>query len=79
MFMCVVNQKPVNKLDLTWKQSFLIHRYTLFARKKFAVAKHSSLFRRIVSDNESKLSDIESRLRTNNIFEKPFTKSFVVR
>jgi hypothetical protein len=24
MFMCVVNQKPVNKLDLTWKQSFLI-------------------------------------------------------
>jgi hypothetical protein len=25
MFMCVVNQKPVNKLDLTWKQSFLIN------------------------------------------------------
>jgi hypothetical protein len=24
MFMCVVNQKAVNKLDLTWKQSFLI-------------------------------------------------------
>ncbi len=24
MFMCVVNQKSVNKLDLTWKQSFLI-------------------------------------------------------
>jgi hypothetical protein len=24
MFMCVVNRKPVNKLDLTWKQSFLI-------------------------------------------------------
>ena len=24
MFMCVVNLKPVNKLDLTWKQSFLI-------------------------------------------------------
>ena len=24
MFMCVVNPKPVNKLDLTWKQSFLI-------------------------------------------------------
>ncbi len=22
--MCVVNLKPVNKLDLTWKQSFLI-------------------------------------------------------
>jgi hypothetical protein len=25
MFMCVVNLKSVNKLDLTWKQSFLIH------------------------------------------------------
>ncbi len=24
MFMCVVNQKSDNKLDLTWKQSFLI-------------------------------------------------------
>ncbi len=26
MFMCVVNLKSVNKLDLTWKQSFLIAR-----------------------------------------------------
>jgi hypothetical protein len=24
MSMCVVNRKSVNKLDLTWKQSFLI-------------------------------------------------------
>ena len=24
MFMCVVNLKSANKLDLTWKQSFLI-------------------------------------------------------
>ena len=24
MFMCVVNLKSVNKLDLTWKQSFLM-------------------------------------------------------
>jgi hypothetical protein len=24
MFMCVVYMKSVNKLDLTWKQSFLI-------------------------------------------------------
>jgi hypothetical protein len=24
MFMCVVNLKSVNKLDLTWKQSFVI-------------------------------------------------------
>jgi hypothetical protein len=28
MFMCVVNLKSVNKLDLTWKQSFLILFYT---------------------------------------------------
>jgi hypothetical protein len=27
MFMCVVNLKAVNKLDLTWKQSFLIKFY----------------------------------------------------
>ncbi len=25
MFMCVVNLESVNKLDLTWKQSFLIN------------------------------------------------------
>jgi hypothetical protein len=30
MFMCVVNLKAVNKLDLTWKQSFLIKCYKLF-------------------------------------------------
>lgn len=24
MFMCVINLESVNKLDLTWKQSFLI-------------------------------------------------------
>jgi hypothetical protein len=28
MFMCVVNLKSVNKLDLTWKQSFLIKGHT---------------------------------------------------
>jgi hypothetical protein len=27
MFMCAVHQKLVNKLDLTWKQSFLIYCY----------------------------------------------------
>jgi hypothetical protein len=27
MFMCVVNLKLVNKLDLTWKQPFLILAY----------------------------------------------------
>jgi hypothetical protein len=29
MFMCVVNLESVNKLDLTWKQSFLIGVYVL--------------------------------------------------
>ncbi len=29
MFMCVVNLKSVNKLDLTWKQSFLILKFNL--------------------------------------------------
>jgi len=32
MFMCVVNQKSVNKLDLTWKQSFLIRSITVWQR-----------------------------------------------
>ncbi len=30
MFMCVVNLEAVNKLDLTWKQSFLIHQFDTF-------------------------------------------------
>ncbi len=30
MFMCVVNLKSVNKLDLTWKQSFLITQKKMF-------------------------------------------------
>ncbi len=30
MFMCVVNLESVNKLDLTWKQSFLIVSLNLF-------------------------------------------------
>ncbi len=29
MFMCVVNLKSVNTLDLTWKQSFLILSITI--------------------------------------------------
>jgi hypothetical protein len=29
MFMCIVHQKSVNKLDLTWKQSFLIYVYSI--------------------------------------------------
>ncbi len=33
MFMCVVNLKSVNKLDLTWKQSFLIKCITKVAGK----------------------------------------------
>ncbi len=34
MFMCVVNLKSVNKLDLTWKQSFLIVVRTKVVRTK---------------------------------------------
>ena len=34
MFMCVVNLKAVNKLDLTWKQSFLI----LFVSPNFKIS-----------------------------------------
>jgi hypothetical protein len=55
MFMCVVNLKSVNKLDLTWKQSFLIvgleykgTGLTLTQLKEFS-DKHSSLSRRSVN------------------------------
>jgi hypothetical protein len=34
MFMCVVNLKSVNKLDLTWKQSFLIISRVCFGTSK---------------------------------------------
>jgi hypothetical protein len=34
MFMCVVNLKSVNKLDLTWKQSFLIATSVLYQYEK---------------------------------------------
>jgi hypothetical protein len=34
MFMCVVHQKSVNKLDLTWKQSFLIHELDFIIQNK---------------------------------------------
>jgi hypothetical protein len=39
MFMCVINRKSVNKLDLTWKQSFLIdqHSSLLLVRKLFVI------------------------------------------
>jgi hypothetical protein len=33
MFMCVVNLESVNKLDLTWKQSFLIYGYLVLAQE----------------------------------------------
>jgi len=40
--MCVVNLKSVNKLDLTWKQSFLIMINYSFNVEKFV--KNQSLF-----------------------------------
>jgi hypothetical protein len=47
MFMCVVNLKSVNKLDLTWKQSFLI-----LGSKRGARGKHSRPVCPLVSDEE---------------------------
>jgi hypothetical protein len=55
MFMCVVNLKAVNKLDLTWKQSFLIvlHLGRLQpypqTQERLAKDKHSSLLRKFVN------------------------------
>ena len=41
MFMCVVNLKSVNKLDLTWKQSFLIEGLqTCFSMFRFVKTKY---------------------------------------
>jgi hypothetical protein len=36
MFMCVVNLKSVNKLDLTWKRSFLILNLRVQNREQIA-------------------------------------------
>jgi hypothetical protein len=39
MFMCVVNLKSVNKLDLTWKQSFLINALAYYENLQIASVK----------------------------------------
>ena len=50
MFMCVVNLKSVNKLDLTWKQSFLIlvdselfERRSLFQFERLSEETHQTI------------------------------------
>jgi len=49
MFMCVVHQKSVNKLDFTWKQSFLIHRDLQYLKmktlSKFAIIFQNKAFK----------------------------------
>ena len=56
MFMCVVNLKSVNKLDLTWKQSFLIlvdselfERRSLYQSERLSEETHSNHFSRYLT------------------------------
>ena len=53
MFMCVVNLKSVNKLDLTWKQSFLIlvdselfERRSLYQSERLFEETHQTIYTR---------------------------------
>jgi hypothetical protein len=44
MFMCVVNLKSVNKLDLTWKQSFLINKIFEVNQSKLKMMSQITIF-----------------------------------
>ena len=62
MFMCVVNLKSVNKLDLTWKQSFLILVDSeLFGRRSLYQLKDFS------EETEQTISTRYSRTRYNTV------------
>ena len=62
MFMCVVNRKPVNKLDLTWKQSFLILVDSeLFGRRSLYQLKDFS------EETEQTISTRYSRTKYNTV------------
>jgi hypothetical protein len=59
MFMCVVNLKLVNKLDLTWKQSFLIlvdselfGRRSLYQLKDFSEETEQNHFKNTLLEQE---------------------------
>ena len=58
MFMCVVNLKSVNKLDLTWKQSFLIlvdsklfGRRSLYQLKDYSEETTTNHFYKLLKNN----------------------------
>jgi hypothetical protein len=60
MFMCVVNLKSVNKLDLTWKQSFLIlvdselfGRRSLYQLKDFSEETEQNHFFTLLKENST--------------------------
>ena len=60
MFMCVVNLKSVNKLDLTWKQSFLIlvdselfGRRSLYQFKDFSEETKSNHFYTLLKEDST--------------------------
>ncbi len=56
MFMCLVNLKSVNKLDLTWKQSFLILSTKAFSAKTFSTKTFSTQTFSIMTLSITKLS-----------------------
>ncbi len=66
MFMCVVNRKSVNKLDLTWKQSFLII-ITAFNKKFAPGAVSTDVLNQIIYH----INDIASRNNYNKFVHKP--------
>jgi hypothetical protein len=67
MFMCVVNLKSVNKLDLTWKQSFLI-----LAIKSLPVTNTLAYFAATSAPKKIKLYNIDSRSGGKMVFLDKF-------
>ncbi len=62
MFMCVVNLKSVNKLDLTWKQSFLI-----LVDSELLGRRSLYQFERLSEETEQTISTRYSRPRYNTV------------
>jgi hypothetical protein len=66
MFMCVVNLKSVNKLDLTWKQSFLIvvkssMILALVDRKGQKLIVEANRWRHDTQHNDTQVNDIQHK------------------
>jgi hypothetical protein len=60
MFMCVVNLESVNKLDLTWKQSFLIlvdselfERRSLYQSERLSEETHQTISTRYLKEDST--------------------------